>query len=489
MDVFHAQSHNAEQRGLMQYARSSCHSALRPLKSLLGTCGAAAADHWHLLARAGWVAGLSLGVKLSAMTKDIVVAGRFGASANLDAFLVAFAVPMVVWSVVSQSFSTTFMPTLIRVRQQSGPTSANALIRSMMVKVAVGLTLLAVVLATCAPWFLPVLAPGFSPEQCAVALTLCRILLGIVPLCGLSTYWGAILNSYEVFTVVAVAPAGVPLMMLVSLYGFAPHFGIEALAWGAVAGYAAELLVLYGAMLKRGLPVLPNWQTHDQAGHVARQFFYLLSGTVMMSSTLLIDQAMATWTGPGNVTVLNYGNKLVAVLVGTISLGLGTAVFPHFSRLAASGDAPTISKTLRSLVVVVAAVTIPLTGLLMLLSYPLAELLFHRGDVTPETISAIARVQCCYLVLLPAYVVGILGTRTLMALGGAATISRIAAANLGVNVVANLVFLKFFGISGIALSTSCVYMFSTALVYHCLQHRLRELASLPTSEGRASKAA
>jgi len=473
----------------MQNVSFSRRSALQRLKSMLGACGSVSSGHWQLLARAGWVAALSLGVKLSAMTKDIVVAGQFGASADLDAFLVAYAVPMVVWSIVSQSFSTSFMPTLIRVRQQSGATSADELIRSMMVKVVIGLVLLAVVLAAGAPWFLPLLAPGFGPQQRDVTLTLCRILLWIVPFCGLTTYWASILNSCEIFTVVAIAPVSFPLMMVVALYGFVPHFGIEALAWGAVAGYAVEMLILGGAMIRRGLPVLPSWRPHGQGGHMARQYFFLLSGAVLMSSSTLVDQAMATWAGSGSVTLLNYGNKPVAVLLGTISLGLGTAVFPHFSRLAAAGDAAAIRKTLRSLVVVVTAVTIPLTGLLMLFSRPVAEFLFHRGAVTPETISAIARVQCCYLVQVPAYVAGILGVRTLMALGGAATITRIAAANLGVNVAANLVFLKFFGISGIALSTSCVYMFSTALVYYRLRHRLRELASLRTSHWEMAQAA
>ncbi|HEX4145201.1 MAG TPA: lipid II flippase MurJ [Pirellulales bacterium] len=473
----------------MQNVSSSHRLALGRLKSLPGACRAVTAGHWHLLARAGWVAALSLGVKLSAMTKDIVVAGRFGASADLDAFLVAYAVPMVVWSIVSQSFSSSFMPTLIRVREQSGPSSAHELIRSMMAKVIVGLAVLAVLLAAGAPWFLPVLAPGFDPQQRAVTLTLCRILLWIVPCCGLATYWGAILNSCEVFTVVAMAPASFPVMMLVSLYGFVPRFGIEALAWGAVAGYAAEMLILGGAMLRRRLPVLPSLRAHDQAGHMVRQYLFLLSGAVLMSSTILVDQSMATWTGQGSVTVLNYGNKPVAVLLGTISLGVGTAVFPHFSRLAASGDAAAIRKTLRSLVLVVTAITIPLTAVLMLLSRPLAEALFQRGAITPETISAIARVQCCYLLQVPAYVAGILGVRTLMALGGASTITRIAAANLGVNVVANLVFLRFFGIAGIALSTSCVYLFSTTLVYYRLAHRLRKLAPLPEAVWEGAKAA
>jgi putative peptidoglycan lipid II flippase len=305
----------------------------------------------------------------------------------------------------------------------------------------------------------------------------------------LTTYWAGILNSCEIFTVVAMAPASFPLMMLVSLYGFVPQYGIEALAWGAVAGYVLEMLILGGAMIRRGLPILPTWQPHPEAGHMIRQFAFLISGAVLMSSTILVDQAMATWTGQGSVTLLNYGNKPVAVLLGTISLGLGTAAFPHFSRLAALGDAAGIRKTLRSLTIVVSAVTIPLTGLLMLLSRPLAEFLFHRGAITPETISDIARVQCCYLLQVPAYVAGILGVRTLLALGGAAQITRIAGTNLVVNLVADLVLLKIFGIYGIALSTSCVYMFSTVLVHYFLRRRLRELAAAQAPEWEAAKAA
>jgi putative peptidoglycan lipid II flippase len=175
--------------------------------------------------------------------------------------------------------------------------------------------------------------------------------------------------------------------------------------------------------------------------------------------------------------------------VGTISLGLGTAVFPHFSRLAASGDMPAVRKTLRTLAISVTAATIPLTALLMLLSRPVAQLLFQRGAITPDTISDIARVQSCYLLQVPAYIAGILGVRMLMALGGASTISRIAAANLVVNVVANLVFMRFFGLPGIALSTSCVYLFSTALVYYRLRCRLGELASPPTSQRKMAAAA
>ncbi len=188
---------------------------------------------------------------------------------------------------------------------------------------------------------------------------------------------------------------------------------------------------------------------------------------------------MASWFGPGSVSILSYGNKLAAVIVGTISLGLGAAVFPHFSRLAAAGDVPAIRRTLGSLVKIVLLSATAATLVLIVVSRPLAELFFFHGAMTAEKMALVARVQSCYLLQVPAYVVNILNVRMLMALGGSRTIGRIAAANLAVNVVANLVLLQLFGIAGIALSTSLVYLVCSGLVYYHLRRRLAAVATAP----------
>ena len=373
----------------------------------------------QLLVRAAWITAFSLCVKLAALVKDISVARAFGAGAELDCFLVAFTLPLVVWSVTAQSLSIAFLPSLVRVRQHSGQATANVLIRVMLTRVVVGFTLVAGVMTLLSPWLLPLVASGFDDQELALTGRLFGILVWAIPLTGISGYLGAILNASESFVVVAIAPITLPLAMFLSVVILVPHYGIEALAWSVVVSYVLELAVLCATMWWHDLPLLPTWQRHEALGHVMRQYGHLFVGAMLMSSTTLVDQSMATWLGPGSVSVLNYGNKVVALLVGTIALGLGTAVFPHFSRLAASGDTPAIRKTLRSLVIIVTAVTIPLTGLLMLFSRPVAELLFHRGAVTPETISTIAQVQFCYLLQVPAYVAGTLGVRMLLALGGA----------------------------------------------------------------------
>ena len=430
--------------------------------------------HKQLLLCAGWVSALSLLVKLTSMIKDLLIAQSFGAGQELDAFFMALAVPMFTFAVVSQSFSTAFIPALIEAREQRGLMVADDLIRSMFGRFMVMLAISVAVLVAGAQLFLPLVAWGFGPEQLALTSRIFRILVWIVPLSGISTYWGAVLNASEIFTIPAVAPMAIPLMALCGLFLF-PQFGIDTLAWGTLAGYAIESVLLCSMIWFRGLPVLPTHKGHEQTGHITRQYGYLLAGSMLMSSSLLVDQSMATWLGPGSVSILNYGNKFVAVLIGTISLGLTTAVFPHFSRLAAKGDGQAIGQTLKRLVTTILLASIPLTILLMLFSRPIVRLLFERGAMNSETAAAIALVQICYLLQLPIYIVGVIGTRILMALGHGRLIFRIAGMNLVVNVLGNIVFSKLFGTCGIALSTSCVYLFSGILVYRSLRVELRRI--------------
>jgi putative peptidoglycan lipid II flippase len=304
-----------------------------------------------------------------------------------------------------------------------------------------------------------------------------------------SNYWGAILNASGVFRSVAIAPIAVPLTALVGLLLLVPRYGIDALAWSTVAGYAVETACLGVAMHRRGLPVLPLGQVHPQAAVVARQYGYLLGGAVLVSASMVIDQSMATWLGPGSVSVLSYGYKLVAVLLGTISLGISTAVFPDFCRLAAAGDINKLARTLRGLVRMLLLTSIPLTALFIVGSRPIVQLLFERGAVTAGMADSIAWVQACYLLQVPVYLVGVLGARALNALEENRTVFRIAGTNLAVNVAGNLVLMQWWGVAGIALSTSLVYLTSAVLLHAALRRRLRTLSVEPPATAEHALAA
>jgi putative peptidoglycan lipid II flippase len=128
-----------------------------------------------------------------------------------------------------------------------------------------------------------------------------------------------------------------------------------------------------------------------------------------------------------------------------------------------------------------------LTLLLIAVSEPIVRVVFQRGAFTAETTAIVSRVQICYLLQLPFFVPGLVAVRLLSAMNGNRLISAIAACNMIVNIAGNYLFMRWFGVAGIAASTSLVYAVSTALIFFAVTLRLNSAMSAEamTSAGPA----
>src|SRR5277367_5450269 len=71
-------------------------------------------------------------VKLVATVKEFVVAGVFGRSDAMDAFLIAFLMPGLLVNLFSESMNQALIPTLVRVREENGHAKAQDLLSSAM---------------------------------------------------------------------------------------------------------------------------------------------------------------------------------------------------------------------------------------------------------------------------------------------------------------------------------------------------------------------
>ncbi|MFO7600320.1 MAG: lipid II flippase MurJ, partial [Candidatus Desulfacyla sp.] len=177
--------------------------------------------------------------------------------------------------------------------------------------------------------------------------------------------------------------------------------------------------------------------------------------------------------GPGSVSALSYGNKVVSLIIGVGSLSLGTAIFPHFSRMVAANDWTGVRATVKTYARLIVLIAVPMTLLLVYLSHPIVAVLFERGAFTAGDAHLVGRVQALYLLQAPFYFLGIMGVRLLSALKKNHILMGISAANLLTNIAGNYIFMHFLGLSGISLSTSVVYCISVILIYLSLRSRLR----------------
>jgi putative peptidoglycan lipid II flippase len=433
-----------------------------------------AAGGRRLLAGAAMLGGMIVLVKLMAFAKDWMVALRFGASDELDAFLVALVVPSYA-VVVAQSFSLAFMPAYIRIWQRDGSAAAQGLTAGVLggglaVLVAVTLSLTAA-----APLLLDAVASGFDSAKLALAVRLYYVLAALLVAGGLSAMFGAVLNAHERFGATALAPLALPTCTLAVFWLGRDRYGIYALAAGTLLGFLAECAILAIAMRLHGLLPWPTWRYSDPSTRrVARQYLSVATGSLLMSSSMVVDQSMAATLASGSVSILNYGNKIVALILGIVAVSLSTVLFPRFSKVIAQGDWPQLDRMLGGFWKLIFVYSVPAVVLLVVFSEPLMRLVFERGAFTPQTTAAASEVQRWLLPQIPFYIIVMVGFRLLSALDCSHIVLRIGALNLLLNVTGNYVFMHWFGVKGIAMSTSLVYMAATAATLAAVHFKLAE---------------
>jgi putative peptidoglycan lipid II flippase len=411
------------------------------------------------------VGGLTVLVKVAAAIKELIVAYQFGTSDALDAFLIAYLLPGFAVTLIAGSLQAALMPTYIQVREHQGHKAAQGLLSSVIVWSTGLLIGASVILALIAPYILPLVASGFSPEKLALTTSLYYALLPCLIFSGLAITWSGILNAQDRFALAAAVPIVTPVIIVVMLLILSKHLGIYALVVGTVAGLLLEAALLAWWLGRQGILVLPRWGGVTPAvRQVWKQYVPMIAGSFLMGSTSLVEQSMAAMLGSGSVSALAYGSKVTTLLLGIGSVAVSTAVLPHFSRMVARREWNSVRHTLITYARLIMIITLPLMFVLIYFSEPLVRVLFQRGAFTEMDTQLVAWVQSLYLLQIPVFVLGMLLVRLISALQANRILMWGAVINLSLSIIGNYFLMKWLGVAGIALSTSLMYFLSTSFL-------------------------
>ena len=442
------------------------------------------------------VGGLTMTTKVAALLKDSLVAAHFGSGADLDAFLLALVVPGFLISVAAGTLPAALTPTYIAVREQDGADAARQLARAVFAKafrILAALSVLAGVVSLSYGWLPGTHLAGRTRE----ALPLLALALAPYTLLqGVCAAWSGLLAAERGYAASAMAPIAQPVAMGLAIWLGGTSIGPAILVVGLIGGTLVQGVIFAWALHVRGLPIFA-WCTPADLpvasrlaiARVQSQYIPAVASTVLMSATAVIDQTMAAWLPPGSVSALGFGTKLSAVMMSVGAIALSTTLLPHLSELVAREQWPALRLLTRRVALIIAATTIPLTIGLIVLSAPIVRLLFQRGAFSAHETLTVASVQSAYLLQLPVHLLGILYVRLISALQANRLLTIGSAVNLTVNIALNVLFMRWFGVAGIALSTAGVYAVSCVFLAIAAHRRLAvaEAASMVAASTAAAR--
>lgn len=424
-----------------------------------------------LLRSSGVVGLMTMLSRVLGLTRDIVIANLFGASAGADAFFVAFKVPNFLRRLFAEgAFSQAFVPVLSEYRSQRSHQEVRELVRAVAGSLGLVLVLLAVLAVVSAPLLAWLFAPGFHSDELKFQQTvdMLRLTFPYLLLISMTALSGSVLNSYDNFAV----PAFTPVLLNISLIGsglFLTAYVSEAvysLAWGVVIAGVAQLTFQLPFLAR--LDLLPRPRAnfkHPGVKRILKLMMPALFGVSVSQLNLLLDTILASFLETGSVSWLYYSDRLSELPLGVFGIAIATVILPTLSRRHASTEESAFSATLDWALRLLLIVGLPAAIALVVLATPLMATLFHHNAMTTRDIMMASS-------SLQAYASGLLFFMFVKVLApgyfarqDTATPVRYGLIAMAVNMVLNLLLIFPLAHVGLALATSLSAALNAGLLW------------------------
>ncbi|MGZ4237405.1 MAG: murein biosynthesis integral membrane protein MurJ [Solirubrobacteraceae bacterium] len=412
--------------------------------------------------------------RIAGMAREIVAASFFGTSVSASAFTIASQIPNLMSNLFAQAaLSAAFVPVFTDLLQQGRKREAFKLASTLfwIILIALGaLTALGILLAgVIMPLFT---GTSFNSADNALTAGLAQVLFPVVLLLGLTGLMVGILQSYDEFTVPAIAPAVwnvVIVVLLIALrHQFSQSIYAYAVAW--LVATVVQMLMVAWALKKIDFRLAFTVDWRDPR---VRQVFLLMLPVTIGLGIVNLDQLLNATFGSlvSNAAprAIDQAFRIYMLPQGVFSVAVATVLFPTLSRQAARRAVAEMRRAVANGLRQINLLLMPSAGLILVLAVPITRLVYQRGEFNAESTHLVSVALFWFAVSLPFGGVNLLLTRTFFALKRPWIPTRYAAMNMVVDIIVSLALYKPLGISGLVIGTAAANAVMTALQWHRLR--------------------
>ncbi len=343
---------------------------------------------------------LSLATLLSrvlGLVREQLFALTLGASAQAEAFVVAFRIPNLLRDLFAEgALSAAFIPAYSRADHESAERGF-ALARRLLTLLFLVLTVICGLGVIAAPMLVHALASGFADIEgkSELATRMTRIMMPILPFVSFAAVAMGMLNSRDKFGLPSLAPAFfnvVNILVAVALYAFGLPKDEVAYGWavGALVGSAAQFLIQWPGLQREGFRFRPDFNFKDP---LIRDILTTMAPATIALAAVQINIFISSdyaSTQPSAVAWLNYAFRLLYLPMGLFGVAVGTIAGARLSRLIASGSEAEAHSQMAQALRLLLFLTLPSALGLICAGRPIVRLIYERGAFTPVDTTAVA---------------------------------------------------------------------------------------------------
>jgi putative peptidoglycan lipid II flippase len=414
--------------------------------------------------------GLGLLLRLAV---QMVLAYHFGARDEVDAYLVALAIPAVLQATLEFAINSVLIPLYLNHKPTDRTASQAALLDTNFSAI---LSLLLVLLA-CGPALtrpmLKIVMSGLPANTLELAVQLSPVLWLTMAGYVLYALFSSVLQANRAYVLQGVAPLLAPLVTLVCTWTLTRSIGIWAYAVGGMLGCFAQVLILIPRVW-----CLWRIRLAIQWPYLTRTLglsWPLLASGLLVRAAPLLERSAASDLPVGSISHFGYAYKVIGYLLMITISGFSVVLFPSLSSL--SGEMLKFRKLLMDALYAVLFAFTPVLVIFLLLADLIVRVFLVRGSFGLSDSTAVSRAIIMYGPYALFAAVGSVISRGLYAL----QLTKLATFLdvLGIGCYGLLLFAgeRLLGVDGIPLALSAYYGAFTLLAGWVLLHRVHAVRS------------
>ncbi len=357
-----------------------------------------------LLAKGLSLSALTLGSRILGLIREMTKAKFLGTSALSDAFGIAFQVPnfcrrLFAENSVSVAFIPTFKKYLVKQEADGSQQENNTTAKETQEFINATFTLvtfLTVIFVTLGMIFTPLILRIFfsskSYEAMNESVILTRIMFPYLVVISIAAFFQGILNGLKIFSPSGFTPILFNSIVIAFTYILAPHMAnpARAMSVGVITGGTVQALFQLPFVLKNGWKIGFSTIKKAFSNPGTRTVLKLIGPTIIGMAAYqfndIVSSALATRTGEGVYSSIQYSLRLQELILGICAVTIGTVILPDLTGFAQKKQWDSFCSMLTLSIKIMAFIAIPITFYSLIMKENIITLVFASGKFDADSI-------------------------------------------------------------------------------------------------------
>lgn len=404
--------------------------------------------------------------RMSGFLRTMVLAISFGTQSGTDAYVMASALPNLLFGAVNTSITMTTVPILSDADAHYSPSSVEELLN----QVWSGLLILSLFLVGLgewtAPWVMALLAPGFHGPELRLTILLTRIMIPTMVFWGSAGLMVGILQAREVYAGPALSPLVVNMVQIAGIVVLGRWLRFEGVALGFTLAVACQVLWLVPLMRRQDVHLRWRWPwNHPLARRLLKLMWPFFIVSSASSVEVIIDRILASSMVTGSISAMNFSYTLSQVPMGLIIAPLTTPVFTRLSRHHASRDSVEFAALARRGLRLILLSVLPLAVAFFLFRVPILRLIYEHGAFTARSLHLTSDTLEFFSLGMPAVALTAYFQQLSFARQQTRKPAQYSVMAVALNIVGNLVLTRWLAVGGLVLATTLASWLNCILLW------------------------